>query len=91
MSRPRTIQNPRRFLVTVEKDTHQDLIRLTALRSLDEQRTITLSEYVRDLLERETGNGSTKKPYDMVSAASITAKEMHPVTDRQPIQGNNDE
>jgi hypothetical protein len=59
MSRPRTIQYPRRFLVTVEKDTHQDLIRLTALRSLDEQRTITLSEYVRDLLERETGHANT--------------------------------
>jgi hypothetical protein len=55
MPRPRTIKKPRRFLVTVEDDTHQAIIRLTALKSLKERRTITLSEYVRNLLDREAG------------------------------------
>ena len=55
MSRNRTIKKPRRFLVTVEDKTHQAMIRLIALKSLREHRTITLTEYVRDLLDREAG------------------------------------
>ena len=77
MSRPRTIQSPRRFLVTVEKHTHQALIRLTAIRSLKEHRTITLSEYVRDLLDREAGYTNTADAEEAANGPSQEVEICH--------------
>ena len=55
MTRPRIIKNPKRFLLTIENDTHQALIRLAVAKSLKVRRNITLSGYVRELLNQEAG------------------------------------
>ncbi len=77
MPRPRTIKKPRRFLVTVENETHRALIRLTAIRSLKEHRTITLSEYVRDLLDREAGYNAAADTDDSDANQTSTDEFSH--------------